>query len=401
MKSYLYTACHIYTQKKVKGEMFSEDLESVRRYLIEQDFYPLKIKAKTLFNKELTFQDRPISLKDTHLFCKQFGMMIKSGMSILQALEICSHQLGRKHLQDHLKVVYEEVYSGKSLSKALASREVFPSLLIRLTMCGELSGQLDQVMEYLSQYIEKQIRIKKSIKKAMSYPCMIALMMVLVIVFLMKYVLPEFIDLAQSFNAELPFPTQTLLKINILLDSYGKILILFMIAIVMLTYYSIKIKRVKEKLNWIGLNLPIVGNFNKKRNISVVLNFLAMLMKSGIPLLEAINEVKNLISNEVIKKELIFIESQLSQGKTFSQIISKSKNYSSIVQGMILIGEEAGTLDEVFLQIYEYLNQEIEETLSRSIALIEPILTIVMGFVVGWIMLAIMLPTFSIAITPI
>ena len=397
MDTYLYTAKDLLTQKKVKGELEADSEEKIRKVLMDKNLYPESIKKKTALNSDINLFKQKVRLADINFFCKQFAAMIQAGSSIAKGLEICAQQCNNKTLKVHLQNIHAAVSEGKTLSQAAEDEKVFPDILANLIACGEASGNLDEVMNRSVEHFDNQMGIRKKVKKALTYPIIVMCIVVVVVVILMIKVVPAFLGLLRDTNAEIPVPTKIVIAVsNFFVNEWG-ILLVGTIAFVAIILNMKKVASIRRALDRLSLKLPIFGQLNKKSLSATFSSTMSMLVESGIPMLQAMEITKKVMSNAVAEEEMNKAIESLKQGSSLLDAISGSVIFPPILMSMVSIGEESGALDEMLVKISTYFKEEVEIAVDSMTMLIEPAMIMIVAVIIGGIMLAIMLPTFSAA----
>lgn len=400
METFIYRAKSLSSGKKIKGEIQAENELIVREMLIQKKLEPLGISRKTALNSDLgdlrIFQPS-IKLTDINFFCKQFAAMIQAGISIGKGIQICASQCTNKNLKTHLEHIHQQVSEGKTLSEAIREEGIFPDLLVSMIECGEVSGNLDQVLKKTVDHFDHQLGIVGKIKKALAYPIMVVIIVVIVVAILMVKVIPNFMDLLTETGADMPLPTKMVVAVSDFCVAHWMSLLVIFLILVGCCMNLKRIPACKKVLDRWSLQLPVFGAIHKKSISAIFSSTMAMLVQSGIPMLQAIEITRKVIGNAVADEELEIAIEGLKEGQSLYAAISGSVIYPPILYSMISIGEETGALDDMLSKVSVYFNEEVNDAVDRMTLLIEPALTIAMAVVVGGIMLAVILPTFSAA----
>lgn len=397
MDTYLYVARDLLTQNKVKGEIEGENEEKVRKVLMDKNLYPQSIKRKNALNSDLSLFKQKIKLSDINFFCKQLAAMIQAGISIAKGIEICGQQCTNKTLKAHLENIHEAVSGGKTFSQAAEDEKIFPSILVSLIESGEASGNLDEVMRRSVEHFDNQLGIQKKIKKALTYPVVVLCMVVVVVIILMIKVVPAFLGLLRDTGAPIPLPTKIVIAISNFCVNYWQILLLIIVVITLAIMNMKKVDSIRRGLDRLSLRLPIFGELNKKSLSSTFSSTMSMLVESGIPMLQAMEITKRVMGNAVAEEEMNQAIEILKQGNSLLDAIRGSTIFPPILLSMVSIGEESGALDEMLVKISVYFKEEVDLAVDNMTTLIEPAMILIVGVIVGGIMAAIMLPTFSAA----
>ncbi len=400
MPIYLYKAKDITRNKIVNGEIDLDNELQVKKYLTDKYLYPLSVKKKNVFNSDLSevgIFKKPIGLNDITFFCKQFAAMIQAGISIGRALEICIEQAHNKTLKKHLMTIHENVNKGKTLSEACKEEAIFPDILVSMIECGEASGNLDVVLNQVVEHFDGQLGIGRKLKKALAYPAITLVIVIGVVILMMVAVIPKFVETFESAGVELPGPTIAVIKISNFLVDHGLILGAISVLLIIGLCNIKKWKEGRHFVDELSLKLPLFGELNRKTLSALFAKTLSMLVASGLPMLQAMDIVKRVMNNAVATEEMDKAIDELKQGSSLYQALRGSKIYPTIMYSMISVGEETGALDEMLIKIGRYFNEEVETTIDSLMVLIEPALTVLIAIIVGGIMIAIILPTFTMA----
>ncbi|WP_051456282.1 type II secretion system F family protein [Caldicoprobacter faecalis] len=365
--------------------------------LRERDYYPIKIEKVLQVKdiKDLSLRTK-IASKDIAVLCKQFSTMLEAGIPIVRCLDILSKQLSNRVLRRLFTEMYAEVRTGRTLTEALARRsQYFPSLFISMIEAGETSGTLDVVLNNLAQHYEKDYKLRQKVKNAMTYPVIVLIVAVAVVYFLLTVVVPTFISIFNRGDMVLPLPTRMLLSLSNFATRYGMIVLLCIVLMVFILY--IVLSRGKGRLKWheFLLKMPVMGTVITYMISSRFSATLGILLRTGIPLVQALDIVKKVVGNEVAQKGLQQVQDMARMGGGISTPLEQLKLFPPMLIQMLKIGEESGTLDEMLLKTAEFYEGELEASLVRLTTLLEPMLIVLLGGVVAFIVLSIALPMFE------
>lgn len=397
MEVYLYTARELFTQKRVKGELSGESEVHIRKILIEKNLYPVSVKRKNILNSDIPLFQSRIKLTDINFFCKQFAAMIQADISVTKSLEICAKQTPNKTLSAHLRHLHEAVSEGKTFSHAIEEEKIFPNILVNLIICGEASGNLAEVVKRSVDHFDSQLGLRKKVRKALAYPTLVMIVVAVVIVILMIKVIPVYMGLLNDIGAEIPIPTQMIIQISNFFVNQGGILLDITVMLGMAIFNMKKIPSIRRVLDRLLLRLPVLGALNKKSLTATFSSTMSLLVESGIPMLTAIEITKKVMENAVAEEEMNRTIEKLKQGSSLLEAIGESKIFPELLLSMVSIGEESGTLDEMFVKMSDFYKEEVGSTVDNLAMLIEPIMIIIVAIMIGGVMAAIMLPTFSAA----
>lgn len=400
MPEYIYKGKATSNNKIIKGEGEFNNEQEAKEYLLSMGVIPIRVSKKTALNADLSevgiFKEK-IKSTDIAFFCKQFAVMLEAGISVGAALELAGKQCVNKTLKRHLKNINTEVKSGKTLSEAMAQEKVFPDILNSMTESGEASGTLDLIYNKLAIYFDNQVGIQRKIKKALMYPMLIVCVIIIAMAVIMLKVVPAFVEMFTATGVELPWATKLLIATSEFFINYW--LVLF--GVVGITVFGLKyFKKTatgKAFFDKFILKLPILGKLKKKMLTALFSETLALLNTSGVPILRSMEIVERVLNHAVASVEIQYAMEALRHGHSLHRALSMSEIYPELLFAMLNIGEETGALDKMLIKTGEYFNEEVQTAVDQTMMLIEPLLTILIAIVVGIMMIAIMLPTFTLA----
>ncbi|QXM05993.1 type II secretion system F family protein [Crassaminicella indica] len=339
---------------------------------------------------------KKVKIKDMAIFCRQFYTMLNAGVTVLNALDTLRFQTENKKLAKVIEEVYEDVQKGLTFSESLRKhREIFPDLLINMIEAGEVSGTLDIIMNRMAIHYEKENKITNKIKSAMMYPIILSIISILVVVFLIIFIMPTFIGLFEGSGVKLPLPTRILLIVSEIIKNYWYIIIL--VLIIML--YSIKKYITSNKgqflIDHIKFRIPIIKGITQKVITSRFTRTLSTLLASGIPLIQALDIVSRIVGNVIVEKGILKAKEDVRKGIDLTTPIKQIGVFPPMVNAMIRIGEESGSLDEILDKTANFYDEEVEATLQKMSTLLEPLMIVLMAIIIGAIVIAMILPMFD------
>ncbi len=365
----------------------------------QQGMTPIAVEpANTGLRREITFGKGRVKTKDLAIFSRQFATMLSSGLPILRCLSILADQTSSARLRDLLVEVRDEVEKGDSLSESFARHKEFPSLLISMVRAGEIGGFLDSTMIQIADSLEADVKLNGKIKGALTYPIAVAIIAVLITTGMLIFVVPVFSELFSSFGGELPLPTQILVTLSDLI----KTPLFFIPTLVMLFgssfwYRANKDKlRVRQVVDPLKFKLPVFGKLFQKVALARFTRNFSTLMHAGVPILGALDIVGETAGNVVITRAIVAVKDSVRQGTGIAKPLSEHPVFPEMVVQMIAVGEDTGALDSMLGKIADFYDQEVEATTEQLMALIEPIMIVVLGGVVGGMIIAMYLPIFKI-----
>lgn len=341
---------------------------------------------------------RGVGVKALALFCRQFATMSEAGIPLLQCLHILVQQTEHRALRAILKEVVAEVERGTSLSEAFARfRGRIPELMVNMIAAGEVAGTLDQALHRLAVHFEKEHDLREKIKSAMTYPVMVAGVSVVAMIVLLVVIVPVFTDIFNQMGATLPLPTRMLIALSNFVKKAWFALPVLAAALVFGYRALARTPRGREAIDRLVLRLPIAGPLIHKTILARFARTLATLLRSGVPLLQSIQTVERVAGNVLVARELAEVYRTIKEGGRMATVLGKSRFFPPMTTSMIAIGEESGMLDLLLEKIAVFYEQEVEALVARMSSLIEPLMILGVGAMVGFMALSIYLPLFGMA----
>jgi type IV pilus assembly protein PilC len=390
-----------YRAKNLKGETLDGEYEAVSLDVLEQ-----MLRSKGYFlvessvrGREFTLADMygKISVKDIAVFCRQFAVILGSGITILEAVGILRDQASKKRMKDILEDVYNELQKGRMLSEAIAPYDdMFPEFMKNMIRVGEASGTLDQILNQLADFYEYDNRLRRKIRSAMTYPTILAVLTVAVVTLLMVAVLPMFSDMLTGMGGNLPGITVFLMSVSrFMADNILLLASIAIIAVILFTYY-VKTDNGRLWFDGLKLRLPVVKSTVLKTVTARFARSMSILLKSGIPIVNAMEIMQDLIGNRAVEEKFRGATDEIREGKGIAGPIRRLEIFPPLLIHMIVVGENTGELDEMLGRTAGFFDEEVEEAIEKAVSMIEPAMIIIMAVVVGVIILSVMLPMVSI-----
>ncbi len=378
-----------------KGELVAKTREEVIAQLRKQNILVTSVQEKTSSRKFPGFGGR-VSGKDIVIFTRQFSTMIDAGLPLVQCLEILSNQTENKTLAKTIGLVRADVESGSTYADALRKfPKVFDDLYANMVAAGEAGGILDTILARLAKHIEKALKLQKEITTAMVYPGVIIGVAVVVISVLMVWVIPIFASMFTDFGGVLPLPT----RIVVGASDFMKHNLLYIIGAVGALGYGVKryygTTGGRRLIDRFALKVPVVGDLIRKAAVAKFTRTLGTLISSGVPILDGLNIVAKTSGNKTVEEALISARQSISEGKTVSEPLGQSKVFPPMVVQMIAVGETTGALDAMLSKIADFYDDEVDSAVAALTSLLEPMLMVVLGTVIGFIVIAMYLPIFQ------
>ncbi len=399
MPNYRYVA-RDKTGKSITAVMDANDEKAVIDFARQQGLILTSIKIDAQETKKVAKPKtgKKIKLTDLVLFSRQLATMIDSGIPLLQALEILSEQSENPAFVNILNIVKNDVATGTAFYEALAKHPgAFTPLFVNMVKAGESSGALDDIMERLASYLEKTDALIRKVKSAMTYPIVVSTMALSITLVMLLKVVPVFKSMFADFGAALPLPTQILVTISDNLISTFFLWFFGAIAgFVMLGKY-IKTPKGRLRFDHFKLNMPVFGVIMRKVSVSKFCRTLATLVKSGVPILAALEIVGKTAGNKVIENAVDSVKSSIREGENISEPLAKSKVFPPMVVRMIAVGEQTGELEKMLSKVSDFYDDQVDAAISGITSLIEPLIIAFLGIVIGGIVICMFLPIFKIA----
>lgn len=388
--------------KKVKGRLHAANQEAAVAAVRAQGLAPLWVKDNESLgiNRELniSFLERGPKLKDLAVVSKQLAVMVGSGVTILRALEIAGQQTENQVLAKAFSEVRRDVGQGVSLSDAMARRpKVFPVIMVNLVRVGEAGGFLDEALESVAENFETELKLVQKVKGAMAYPVVVLIVAILSVVAMLLFVVPTFESLFASFDTELPLPTQILVTLSRSAVVWVPLLVILVGGT---AYWYSKHKndeKVRGAVDTAKVKMPIFGQLFRKVAIARFSRNLAVMLNAGVPILQAITLVAKVANNWVIEQALIDAENSVRHGRPFAQPLAQHEVFPPMVTQMVAVGEDSGALDKMLRSIAEFYDREVETAADQLTSMIEPILIVFIGVIIGGMVVALYLPIFGMA----
>lgn len=386
--------------KSVTGEIRRGVLEAPNHQLVEVylrrlNIIPIKIQLKKESAFKI-FRRKSVSGKELTYFTRQFAVILEAGLPIVKSLEILADQQKNPYFKKVIQDIKLKVETGSTLSDAMAEHpKVFDNLYIQMVRSGESSGNLDIVLKRLAEHLERILSIKGKVKHAMVYPSVIVIVTIAVISIIMLFVIPKFAEIYASAGHALPLPTQILINIS---NNFGKILIALAVLlaglIIGIRYYRTT-ERGKYNTDKIILHLPILGELFHKAAVARMARTLSNLIGGGIPLLQALTIAGETSGNRVLEKAMEEVRINVSAGQSLADPMFYTGVFPYLLVEMVRVGELTGNLEDMLNRVADFFEEEVDRMVNTLSTLIEPVLIIFLGVVVGGILVSLYLPIFK------
>jgi len=390
-----------YTARNVKGEIQKGQIDVASRddviaYLRKNRLQQVSLReAPKSMNLNISFGSG-IKTRDIVIFTRQFATMINAGLPLVQSLSILAAQAENKVLKEITKAVVFDVESGNTLADAMAKHpRAFSQLYVNMVAAGESGGILDTILLRLATFLEKNDALIRKVKGAMVYPGVIMSVAFIAVAVLLIFVIPTFQSMFASVNLELPLPTRVVIGMSELLTGYWWLIIAVVAALAFLVkrYYNTNDGR--KRIDQILLSSPVLGDLLRKSTVSRFTRTLGTLISSGVNILEGLEITAKTAGNRVIHDAVMEARSSIAGGETIAGPLEKSKVFPTMVISMIAVGEQTGGLDTMLNKIADFYDEEVDVAVSALLSLMEPIMIVVLGVVVGGMVVAMYLPIFD------
>jgi len=382
--------------KQVKNTVEAESEAAVLGRLREQKLHCVEIKEAKKAKASSSFGKAKLKPKSVVVFSRQFATMIDAGIPILRCMEILTVQCKDPALKSALEAIFVDVKGGTTLNEAMSRHPaVFSKLYVNMIRAAEVGGILDTILDRLSGFLEYEAEIRGKIKSALMYPVMVLIFSVIMLFALFTFVLPRFKDIFKGMDVKLPMITQKLFDFGDFMQAYWLYMIVFWAAVFFGVKSWGKTPAGKFKLDWIRLKIPVVGELILKMSVARFCRTFGTLLNSGVPMMRSLEIVSETLGNKVLSDAIEATRASIREGNRLSQPMVASGLFPPMVTHMIDIGEESGRLPEMLVKIGDFYDTEVEATVKGLTSMIEPLLIIFMGVIVGFIAISVMTPIFT------
>ena len=381
MPNYKYTAKDK-TGKTITSISQSADENSLIENLHKQDMIVVSIKEE----KTRKMAARSVKLDELVIFSRQFATMIDSGIPLAQTLSILTEQVEDKYLAQVILEIRQAIEDGSSFSDALKKHpKVFSDLYVNMVRAGEVSGGLDAVLDRLAVYLEKTSALIRKVRSSLVYPIVVISMAILITIFLLVKVVPTFKGIFTSLGGVLPLPTQILIAVSDTIRTSFLYLVIGGVIIVVGAQRYIATSRGRYQFDKLTLKLPIVGPLFRKVAVAKFSRTLSTLVKSGVPILDALDIVGKTSGNKVIEEAILGSRKAIKEGEPIADPLGKSKVFPPMVVRMIAVGEQTGQLEKMLSKIADFYEDQVDAAVAGMTSLIEPLVILFLGVIVGGI----------------
>jgi len=391
MAKFRYKAKNL-ENKVIKGVLFAKDEEELRQIISNQKYFLVssrKIPESTQF---FSFLEK-VSSDVLAIFCREFAIMISSGITITKSIETLKNSTRNRKLREILEEVHIELLKGRMLSEALEKYpKTFPVFFRNMIRIGEISGRLDRVLPQLADYYENDTKVKKQVRSAMAYPTFLVFLSIGVVAVLSLFVVPIFGELFASFDAELPQVT----KISIMVSEFLRMNFGFIVLGFFLIFFLFKwlktLPKVRLAIDRLKLNFPVIKNVVIAQMTARFTSGLSTLIKSGIPIVDSIDTMGKMLGNKAVEEKFVFASSEIKRGQGIAKAIKTIDLFPDMLIQMLIVGEQTAELEQVLDKTSGYFEENVNASIKRMVSVIEPLMTILVGFMVLFVIISVFIP---------
>ena len=379
---------------QTKGFIEAKNVEAAKLMLQTNGLTPITVKTQGFFSQDISLGgDKKVTKRDLSVFCRQFTSILNAGVTVVEALNMLADQTQNKTLVKTLRKTSESVQQGETLAASMAKHpKVFPEMFVNMVEAGEVSGSLEEAVSRMGTQFEKSAKLAGIIKKAMIYPIAVIAVALIVLIVMSTAVVPKFAEMFASMGSELPGSTKAVMALaDFLINKWWLLIIIVISVIVGLRMFG-KTDKGKEVFGTIAIKIPIIGSVNVKTQSASFARTMSTLVSSGMGISQSLEICAKAMKNILYKNALIKAKQEVEQGVNLSVPIRRAKVYPTLVPNMIAIGEETGNIETMLDKVAEYYEEEAELATQSMSELMQPIIIVVLGGLVGWMVLAMYQP---------
>ena len=382
--------------KVIKGVFFAKDENDLRAIVDNLDYYLISYKKIAESSQLFTFLEK-IKIGEIAVFCRQLSIMVSSGLELGTAIEILKETTKTPKLKEILETTHHDLLQGIPLSESFKKYpKTFPLFFTNMIKIGEVSGKLPIVLNRLADYYEKDDKVKRKVKSAFAYPIFLIALAFLVLCIMALYVMPIFKDVFESLNAKLPKITQVVVNVTDFIRNNFLIIVLVILALVVLILVLRKNKMIKFVMDKLKLEIPPFKDVNLTVATSRFASGFSILLSSSMPVIDSIETMRHLLGNTYIETQMEVSVSELNRGQGIAKSLETINVFPPMLCEMITVGEETGNLEEVLNRVTEYYENQVEYSMKKLTAAIEPVLILIIGLIVVVCLLAVFIPMLEI-----
>jgi type IV pilus assembly protein PilC len=386
--------------KRVENTIEADTIRDAKKILRRQNIRTTKVLAPSFFEVDLNeFMvekglARPFGRVELMRFTRQLSILINAGVPILECMEILHKQEQNIVLKRVIKNITMQIEEGKSLFDAMSQQQGFDRLYCALVKAGEAAGILDSILIKLAEFLEKAEKLKKQVKSALTYPVIVVFVGILVIFGLMTFVVPQFVDILKDSGQEIPWVTQTVIDISEFFQNYTLLLVAVLVAGTMFFLNFIKTTEGKQAWDKFTMKAPLFGMLVIKGNLGSFTRTLATMLAAGVPIIDSLEICIETLDNTQIAKDLAKVRKAVIEGKSITEPLARITYFPPLVTQMIKVGESTGNLDQMLIKVADVFEEEVEELVGNLTKLIEPLILVVLGGIIAFVLIAMYMPIF-------
>lgn len=382
--------------KVIKGVFFAKDENDLRAIVDNLDYYLISYKKIAESSQLFTFLEK-IKIGEIAVFCRQLSIMVSSGLELGTAIEILKETTKTPKLKEILETTHHDLLQGISLSESFKKYpKTFPLFFINMIKIGEVSGKLPIVLNRLADYYEKDDKVKRKVKSAFAYPIFLIALAFIVLCIMALYVMPIFKDVFESLNAKLPKITQVVVNVTDFIRNNFLIIVLGILALIILILVLRRNKTIKFAMDKLKLEIPPFKDVNLTVATSRFASGFSILLSSSMPVIDSIETMRHLLGNTYIENQMEVSVSELNRGQGIAKSLETINVFPPMLCEMITVGEQTGNLEEVLNRVTEYYENQVEYSMKKLTAAIEPVLILIIGLIVVVCLLAVFIPMLEI-----
>lgn len=394
MPTYIYKA-KSGPKEIIEGTITADSPEAVIERLADQGYFPISIKEETQTGARI--KKKRISQKDVGVFTRQLADLLEGGLTLFQALDTLTRQTENKIFSRIIQDIRDKVKEGNPLSDTLQNYPmIFNPLYVSMVRSGEAGGMLDSVLVRLAEFSEKEQELRSRVMGALTYPVFLASFGVITVVVLIVFVVPRLTAIFNDFGQTLPLATRILMAVSHFMANWGWLITIFLILLVLILNQQKKTPEGKLFFDRLKLKFPILGKLILTGEIARMSRTLSTLLESGVPVLKSLEIVKDTVQNEIMRRELVAIHEKISKGASLGTSLEDSRYFPLFMINMVKVGERGGVLEKALLKVADSYDREIDRFTRMFTTLLEPVLILTLGLIVGFIVVSMLLPIFNI-----
>ena len=396
MPLFLYKAVSA-TGSNFEGQLEAKDIEDARGMLIRRHLTIQSLKKKPTEIKLPTIGSG-VKSKEIARFTRQFSAMSQAGLPIIQSLSILEEQATNPTLKGIIHKVVQSINGGSSLADALVLHpKVFDRLYVNMVAAGEAGGILDGILLRLAEYQEASERLKRKVKKAMTYPAMVGIVAIIVVIILLTFVIPQFVNIFRDAGIDLPWPTRVVMGASDIVKDNILILFLGVIAFIVTFSYLLKIPKFRLAFDGSLLKAPLIGDLQTKSTIARFGRTLGTLLNAGVAITDALSVTAKTAGNAAVEKSILYIQRSITGGKPIAEPMIETKIFPPMVIQMTAVGEKTGGLGNMLIKVADFYDEEVDAAVDTLTSMIEPLIIVFLGGFIGFILVAMYMPMFSLS----